>query len=262
MTARDWSDALLFISILFLALGFCDPAPAAVSLGSDIHRERTMDRYLTEAEQARLLKTLKEAAGRDALVRRDDAAVRALLHSGMRLGEFLAISVGDALIALNIGYLYLPKSHRKMAAMDLSIYLTRPLRKAIEDLLKVRYELTAQDCMETDPLVVGRHGEGVTIRAFELRYKQHARCAGLAISSPHWLRHSFAMNIRRHSTAVHPMGIIQRALGHRSIASTGVYAHATKEDVEQALEETARAVDPGRITKAQLRREYERRVAA
>ncbi len=221
-----------------------------------------MNRYLTEAEQDRLLKILKEAACRDALGRRDDAAARALLYSGMRLGEFLKITVGDALAALQSGYLYLPKGHRKGEAMDLDIYLTKPLRKAIEDLLKVRYELVVQDCLVTDPLVVGRHGEGVTVRAFELRYKQHARIAGLAISSPHWLRHSYAMNIRRHSTARDSMPIIQRALGHRSIASTGIYAHATKEEVEQALDEAAKATAPGRITKAQLRRAYEGRVAA
>ncbi len=261
MTARDWRDGLLAIAIFFLALALCDPAPAADSLGTQ-YRERTMDRYLTEDEQARLLKVLKDAACRDALGRRDDAAVRTLLHSGMRLGEFLRIGVGDALAALESGYLYLPKGHRKGEAMDLAIYLTKPLRRALQDLLKVRIELAAMDCRTEDPLVVGRHGEGVTTRAFELRYKVHARLAGLAISSPHWLRHSFAMNIRRHSTAQDPMGIIQRALGHRSIASTSVYAHATKEDVERALDEAARAMTPGRITKAALRLAYQGRMAA
>jgi site-specific recombinase XerD len=221
-----------------------------------------MDRYLTEEEQARLLKTLKEAACRDAYGRRDDAMVRALIHSGLRIGEFSRITVGDALEALKSGYLFVPRERRKGEAMDLSIYLTKPLRLAVGDLLAARYELREGDCHVSNRLLVGRAGDSMTVRALELRYKQHATMAGLARTSPHWLRHTHAMNIRRHSTAREPMGIIQRALGHRSIASTGIYAHATREDVEQALNEAARATAPGRVTLAQLRRAYEGRAAA
>lgn len=274
MTARDWRDALLFAAFFFTALGLCDPVPAADFPGLRIDRERTMDRYLTGDEQARLLKTLKEAACRDALGRRDDAATRALLHSGLRIGEFLRVSVGEALAALKGGYLFIPKEHRKghgrinpktgkaLEAQDHSVYLTKPLRRAIEDLLKVRAELAAMDCRTADPLVVGRGGEGVTVRAFELRYKQHARTAGLAVSSPHWLRHTYGMNLLRHSTAREPLVVAQRALGHRSIASTGVYAHATREELESSLDAAAQASAPGRVTRAQLRRAWEGRAGA
>lgn len=269
MTARDWFGGLLFVALFFLAQGLCGSALAAglhEPLFTTIDRERTMNRYLTEDEQARLLKVLKEAACRDALGRRDDAATRVLLFSGLRIGEFLAITVGDALAALQSGYLFVPKERRKghgrRRAQDLSVYLTRPLRRAFEDLLKVRHEMTAADCHVADALVVGRHGEGATIRAFELRYKQHARTAGLARSSPHWLRHSHGMNLLRHSTAREPLVVVQRALGHRSIASTGVYAHATREELEASLDAAAQAVAPGRVTTAQLRKAYEGRVAA
>lgn len=266
MTARDWRDALLFAAFFFTALGLCDPVPAADFPGLRIDRERTMDRYLTGEEQARLLKTLKEAACRDALLRRDDAASRALLHSGLRIGEFLRVSVGEALAALKGGYLFVPKEHRKGhgqgTAQDHSVYLTKPLRRAIEDLLQVRAELVATDCLTSDPLVVGRHGKRLTVRAFELRYKMHARNAGLAVSSPHWLRHTYGMNLLSHSTAREPLVVVQRALGHRSIASTGVYAHATREELESSLDAAAQASAPGRVTRAQLRRAWEGRVEA
>jgi site-specific recombinase XerD len=263
MSLRDWRDGLLFVITFFLALGLCDPAPAASFHGAAFSSgANRMDRYLTEEEQARLLKTLKEAACRDVYGRRDDAMVRALIHSGLRIGEFSRITVGDALEALKAGYLFIPRENRKGEAMDLSIYLTKPLRAALGDLLKVRHELRATDCRVTDRLLVGRAGESVTVRGLQLRYKQHATMAGLARTSPHWLRHTHAMNIRRHSTAKEPMGIIQRALGHRSMASTGIYAHATREEVEQALNEAASASTPGRITRAQLRKAYEGRVAA
>lgn len=263
MSLRDWIDAALYVTGFFLALGLCDPAPAATFHPGAAHiGSELMERYLTEEEQARLLKTLKEAACRDVYGRRDDAMVRALIHSGLRIGEFSRITVGDALEALKVGYLFIPRENRKGEAMDLSIYLTKPLRAAIGDLLKVRHELRDTDCRVEDRLLVGRAGETVTVRALQLRYKQHATLAGLARTSPHWLRHTHAMNIRRHSTAREPMGIIQRALGHRSMASTGIYAHATREEVEQALDEAASAVAPGRVTRAQLRKAYEGRAAA
>ena len=265
MTARDWRDGLLAVTLFFLAIGVCDAAPLVplAALHHHIHRERTMNRYLTGDEQERLLKTLKEAACRDALGRRDDATVRLLLHSGLRIGETLKISVGEALAALKSGYLFIPRAHRKGhgkgVADDHSVYLTKPLRRALEDLIKVRHEITAADCNVADPLIIGRHGEGVTIRAFELRYKLHAQLAGIALSSPHWLRHTHGMNLLRHSTAREPLVIVQRALGHRSIASTGVYAHATREELEASLDAAAQAVAPGRVTRAQLRRAWEGR---
>ena len=58
--------------------------------------------------------------------------------------------------------------------------------------------------------------------------------------------------------AVSP-AVVKAALGHASIRSTEVYAHATRENVEAALRE----VDgPPRLRLADLRKEYEGRVAA
>lgn len=267
MSLRDWRDGLLFVITFFLALGLCDPAPAATFNGVGISSgANRMDRYLTGEEQARLLKTLKEAACRDAYGRRDDAMVRALIHSGLRIGEFSRITVGDALEALKSGYLFVPREHRKGAsqgrATDHSAYLTQALRADIEDLLKVRHELTDADCRVDDRLLVGRAGESITVRALQLRYKQHATAAGLARSSPHWLRHTRAQNIMLHSTARDPRGVVQRALGHASIKSSGVYTATPREAVEAALNEIDAPAQRGRVTRAQLRLAYEGRAPA
>ncbi len=267
MSLRDWIDAALYVSGFFLALGLCDPAPAASLHGAaSTSGANRMERYLTEDEQARLLKTLKEAACRDVYGRRDDAMVRALIHSGLRIGEFSRITVGDALEALKSGYLFVPREHRKGAsqgrATDHSVYLTQALRADIEDLLKVRHELRDTDCRVEDRLLVGRAGETVTVRALQLRYKQHATVAGLARTSPHWLRHTRAQNIMLHSTARDPRGVVQRALGHASIKSSGVYTATPREAVEAALNEIDAPVQRGRVTRAQLRKAYEGRAAA
>lgn len=257
-TPRDWFHALLAIVMFFLALGVVDPAPAAVFDGVD--QERTMERYLTEAEQERFLRTLKERACVEAIDRRDAAAFKALMHSGLRIGEFSRITVGQALEALRTGYLFIPREHRKGRAHDHMVFVTQALREDLQDLLKARHEINEADCHEDDPLVIGRTGDGMTVRALELRFKQWAELAGLPPrASPHWLRHTRAMNIVRRSTARNPLGVAQSALGHVSIRSTGVYTKTPREDVEAALTETDGRV--GRVSRRRLRAAWEGRTA-
>ncbi len=235
-----------------------------------------MDRYLTEVEQGRLLDVLKRQAALP-LDRRDAAAIRALLHSGARIGEFLKVSLGDALAALQSGYLFIPKEHRKgwnrrervrkdgttfvpLPPKDHQVFVTEALRADLRELLKVRFELAPDDAPATAPLVVGRSGRGLTVRAFQFRFAEWADRAGLPPkASPHWLRHTRAMNVMRRSTASDPRGVVQSALGHASIRSTGVYTATPREAVEAALTETD--VRVGRVTRAVLRRAFEGRAA-
>ena len=223
-----------------------------------------MERYLTEDEQARLLRTLKEAAGRGVLARRDDAVTRVLIHSGLRIGEFSRVTVGQALAALRAGYLFVPREHRKGdhkgTADDHRVFVTQPLRRALEDLLRVRHAMRPTDCREADPLVLSRQGGALCVRSFELRMAAWGREAGLPPGfSPHWLRHTLAMNIIRRSTARNPLGIVQRALGHRRLSSTGVYTAPSREEVDVAMAETAGA--GGRVSLRELRRAWEGRAA-
>ena len=272
-TLRDWLEALLFILFFFAALAVTDPAASAdFTLGG---QERTMNRYLTEPEQARLLDVLKKNSG-DPLAARDYAWVRALRHSGLRISEFSMISIGDALAAMKSGYLFIPKEHRKgwnkkkqegqptrQSTKDHQAYLTNALREAIEDLLKCRLlPLGPQGCNENEPLVVSRHGRRMSVRNYELRLAHWARLAGIPDGvSPHWLRHTRAMNIMLNSTARDPRGIVQSALGHADIRSTSIYTQTPRGHVEKALDEID-GQGSRRVTAAALRRRYEGRVGA
>jgi len=217
-----------------------------------------MERYLTESEQRRLLDYFKASPQNDVLRQRDGAVVRALLHSGCRIGEFCRVSLGDALAALKSGYLFIPRAHRKGGRRDHSVFVTDALREALRALLRVRFDLVGETAHEEDPLVVGRAGQGLSVRGFQLRFKAHAlACALPERASPHWLRHTRAMNIMRRSTARDPRGVAQRALGHADIRSTGLYTETAREEVEAALAEVD--ARPGRVTTAMLRRAYEGR---
>lgn len=216
-----------------------------------------MKRYLTEAQQGELLRTINKHAG--LLARRDSAWVRLLSSTGMRLNELVTMTVGDAELALRHGRLFVPKEHRKGGQRDHDYLVTEPVRRALADLLAVRREQGHADILSA-PLVMSRKRVGVTARAYEQRCAMWAEMAGLGEKvSPHWFRHTRAMNIMRRSTASDPRGVVQAALGHASISSTGVYTRITKEDMEAALAE----VDgQPRLRRRDARRAYEGRVGA
>lgn len=215
-----------------------------------------MKKYLTEDEQKRLLGTLKQFTGPTA--RRDDALVRLLINSGLRIGECLRLSIQDATAALKSGYLFIPKAYRKGRAgekRDHDVLVTHSVRGALLDLLALR-----EGAHLDDALVVSRKHGVLTVRAFQFRVDYWAELAGLPEGvSPHWFRHTCGMNIMARTTATDPLGVVKARLGHSSIRSTEVYAHATREKVEAALHE----VDgKPRLRLADLSKMHERRVGA
>lgn len=228
-------------------------------------------RYLTEEEQARLWKTVRLQCG-NVVARRDLAWMQLMCTTGLRLGEFARVTVGDALEALRSGYLFVPKEYRKgwnrrpnaagrlrPPPEDLSLLMTDERRRLLRELLAVRAELTG--CAPGalgDPLVVGRSGGGMTERAFEKRCKHWGALAGLPDRfSPHWFRHTYGKNVVRRSTAKDPRAVVQVMLGHKSLNSTGIYTAVDKEEVEQAVREAEGA--GRRVNRRQLRVAWERR---
>jgi site-specific recombinase XerD len=221
-----------------------------------------LHRYLSTDEQQRLIKAASQPA--DILARRDAAWLQALLISGMRIKEFSLITLGDAILALRTKYLFIPKANRKGGKSDHRVFITAPLHKAFSSLIAIRYEMTGDDCSHVDdPLIISRQhadpSKPMSVRSYELRFKHWAKLADLpADASPHWLRHSRAINIMRTSQASDPRGVAQAALGHASIASTGIYTQVLREDMENALTQTD-AGQGKRVSLAALRKDFDRR---
>lgn len=220
-----------------------------------------LHRYLTPGEQQQLIKAAAKSS--DILARRDAAWLNALLLSGLRINEFSLITLGDGLAALRTKYLFIPKERRKGGKLDHRVFITAPLASALRTLVGIRAEMTGDDLAHVDdPLIISRQSHDasrpMSVRSFELRFKHWAKVAGLpADASPHWLRHSRAMNIMRNSQAKDPRGIAKEALGHASIASTGVYTGVLREELEQALTQTdARR---GRVSTSALRKQFDLR---
>lgn len=194
-------------------------------------------RYHTEAEQELLLRTVRQFGSLEA--RRDAAWINLLRLSGMRIGEFSRVTVLQARLALERGWLFVPKEHRKGQRHDHSIVVTEPMREALRSLLAIQTEAFGSGA-DTEPLIYSRRGRAMSIRGYQDRYAHWCRQAGIQ-GSPHWMRHTRAMNIMRRSTSNDPRGIVQAALGHTDISSSGIYTRVSKEELQGALA----AVDSG-----------------
>ena len=146
--------------------------------------------------------------------------------------------------------LYIPGENRKGGKHDHSVYLTKSLRVALINLIDIRGSFNAEHY-----LIAGRTDqEPMSTRNMQQRVKSWANQAGLSHLNvtPHFFRHTMAMNLIRNSSAKEPLRIVKSALGHRNINTTAIYTAATREEVAEAMEE-ADNVTPNRITLARLR---------
>lgn len=218
-------------------------------------------KYLLPTEQQQLVNAA--AKSNVVLDRRDHAWMRAMMLSGLRVQEFSRITLGAALTALRDKYLFIPREHRKGGIKDHRVFITAPLRQALEDLIAIHFEISGDEKSSVESALVisrqdGGTGRPMSVRMYQLRLKHWAAVAGLSGKlSPHWLRHTRAMNIMRSSCAADPRGVAQAALAHVSISSTGIYTGVTREALETALAQTD-APAKKRLSLRQMRANHER----
>lgn len=217
-----------------------------------------MKRYLTDDEQRRLLHAAKSQAG--LLAQRDYAWMRLLIETGMRVNELATMGLEQAQRALATGWLVVSKAQRKGGKTGHEYLVTEPVRQCLDTLVDLHAELSPAlhfPAGEAAPLLWGRCGvvggrvlhEHMSVRSFQSRMKLWAGLAGLPEVSPHWLRHTRGVNIIRRSRGNNPLKVAQLALGHASIASTGIYTQMSREELTRELQQVA----GGRMRRADAR---------
>lgn len=225
-----------------------------------------MRRYLTEVQQRELLGAAKRMS--DPLAVRDYHWMGALILSGMRIQEFSRLTADLVRLALRTGWLVSLKENCKGKRHANEYLVTQPLRRHLEALLalsdEVLQELPATVARPLQqPLVWGRLANGavtaLSVRSYEDRLKLWVGAANLdPRCSPHWLRHTRAMNIMRNTRArKDAIRVVKLALNHSSIRSTGVYTGMCREEYEEAI----RFVDGGRVPRRVARQMAEHRAA-
>jgi len=181
--------------------------------------DRRVPGYLSVDEARELLSTI--AKSDSALASRDHTMFSLLLGTGMRLGSLVGLNVGDA--NLPEGTVTITVKGGREETVFLNPQLCRLLAR----------HARVQDTVDGSPLFCSRSGGRLCSRQVQLRLQHWLDAAGIAKPlSVHSLRHAFAMRL---FSKTGNLRLVQRALGHRHIATTEIYARVEDKALRKAL---------------------------
>lgn len=212
LRARSIGRALAALRTYFRFLvteGVIDASPAdAVPHPHDVKRTPEIaDRYAIEE----LLDGFPDTgAGR-----RDRAVVELLYAAGLRVGELVALDLGDVQLRQRMARV------RGKGRKERLVPFGRPAAQAIEAYLPDRARWRRGLADEDDPLFVNQRGGRLSDRSIRrLLDGAVRRSADLNHLHPHALRHAFATHLLE---AGMDLRAIQELLGHSSLATTEIY---------------------------------------
>lgn len=142
---------------------------------------------------------------------RDLIIIRFLYASGLRVSELVNLDTDD--IEGNMVRVHCGKGKK-----DRITYVDDGTVGLIEEYLNKRKD-------KNPALFVNRRGKRLTERSIENIIRKHAKRAGIKKKvTPHTLRHTFATHLLQNNANI---VVIQRLLGHASLATTQIYTHVT-----------------------------------
>jgi integrase/recombinase XerC len=167
---------------------------------------------LTESDIEKIRKSIFARTPHTAL--RDRLIFEILLGTGMRLGSLVGLDIGD--VDLDSGIMHI---RTKGGGQDM-VFLHPGLQRLLGRFLdEVAPEANSGPNV---PLFRSRHGSRLGARVIQLRFAQTCQIAGLSRRvSIHSMRHTFATRLYDKTGDLY---LVQRALGHRQITTTEVYA--------------------------------------
>ncbi|ABD86343.1 phage integrase [Rhodopseudomonas palustris BisB18] len=191
-------------------------------------RRKRLPRALSREEANQLLTSARApGAARQSLPASTPLCVeiRLMISTGIRVGELCKIATGD--VSSDGASL---RIHGK-GSRDRVVYVSNPaLRNELRKLTTLRQRLSAGD----GPLFVNRNGENLRPYSFRTKLRNFAGQAGLRRRvTPHMLRHTAATLLIESGVDIR---IVQRLLGHSSIATTEIYTHVSDEALRKSLE--------------------------
>jgi integrase/recombinase XerC len=172
---------------------------------------------LSEAQVERLCAALASATG--VATERDRAMVALMLGSGVRIGSAVALDVADVDLANGVLTARCVKRDRVQP-----VYFGADVRAKLEQLLA--------RLPGPGPVFRSPNGQRMSVRHACRRITAWLDRAGVHDASPHSLRHTFATRLLARTGDVF---LVQKALGHRSIASTAVYLTVSDDRLRGAV---------------------------
>lgn len=194
---------------------------------------RPFDRFMTEAEERQLFRTVKSRSG--LIAERDLSWMKLLRLTGMRIGTLAGFTCEDARLALKTERLVFRDEICK-GGHGYDILATKQVRVELMRLLTLRRKQGHIERAD-EPLVMSRQqGKGLSVRSFQSRLTYWRKEAELNIKiTPHWFRHTFAKRIGDRTTSGDPLGMVQAALNHSTPYTSQIYFRPDRTDVDQSI---------------------------
>lgn len=176
---------------------------------------------------------LRNLAGRriGPLAERDRLIFELLLGTGMRLGSLVSLNLGDIDLKSGVAHIRTKGNGRD------KVYLNPQLQRLIARYLSLgvardKQKLASEaNTSPNSPLFRSVHGRRLGARQIQLNFAKWCKEAGVT-ASVHSLRHTFATRLYHKTGDLH---LVQRALGHRQITTTEIYAQVSDESVRRAV---------------------------
>jgi len=181
--------------------------------------------YLTDQEERDLLRCLRDNRSRNHALR-DYAIIHLLLDTGIRVSELVGLNLED------VDGKHL-RVRRAKGGNPVVKFLPVRTRKAIETYVR-RERSKVATSSSVEALYLNQQGTRLQSRAVQLLVSVWVERAGIAKTvTPHTLRHTFATSLLNKTGN---LLLVQKALGHRNVTTTQIYAHVADTSLEQAIE--------------------------
>ena len=184
---------------------------------------RRLPEILTQAEKDRVLRSV--AKDRGPAGRRDHMILDLLLNTGLRLDSMIGLDVADVRLTEKCVIV-----RRQKGGGEARRFLPAALRKHLREYLRWRERQRPKD----PALFLSVWGRRLSSRHVGRLVEKRCAAAGIEKRiSPHKLRHTFATHLYDRTR---DLLLVQRALGHRHVATTQVYAQLSDRALAAALE--------------------------
>lgn len=172
------------------------------------------------SEEIELL--FEAASGTNPLDYRDRVILEILYGTGIRVSECQALTLAD--IDLDLGIMLVVGKGNRERYVPFGEYAKLAIEEYIEN---CRTPLMQEYQKEHDFLLVSQYGDHISVSGIQYALNQLVKKTSLTSNiHPHKLRHSFATHLLDNGA---DMRTVQELLGHKSLSSTQIYTHVTKD---------------------------------
>ncbi len=183
-----------------------------------------LPKFFYNEEIEALFKTVE---GTDTLDIRNKALLEVLYGTGIRVSECQQIKLND--IDFEMSVLFVKGKGNRERYVPFGYYAQEAIKQYINE---SRIELMEKSKATHDYLFVNHRGEHITTEGISYILDQMIKKSSLSSDiHPHMLRHTFATHLLNNGA---DMRTVQELLGHQSLPSTQIYAHVTKEHLQNS----------------------------